>query len=723
MEGTMRSLRLLPLTRFIIPVILGLGLLLSFAFTLFMSGSASAVTAADWNPGRIIDDQIFYNKDAMSVFQIQAFLNAKVPNCDRWRSSSNPSYQPPYTCLFEYQEVIETGESNYGRFNQDGTPLQIPGARSAAQIIWEAAQEYSINPQVLIVMLQKEQSLVTDDWPWLIQYQKAMGQSCPDTAPCDPAFAGFYNQVSGAAWQIRHYYNHPDWFNYRAETTRFVQWNPNGGCGGTNVYIQNNATAALYNYTPYQPNAAALNNMYGTGDGCSSYGNRNFWRLFNDWFGTTYTISNADIANGVYRLITTDTDKSVDVYGAGTQNGTKVQLWSNNPSGAQTWQVTRLDDGYYTFQNVQSGKYLDVEGANAANNTAVQIWQGTGSCAQKWAIVKHGDNFAILSSCSGRSLTNSNIKQNGASMYMYTFIGADTQQWRLVDISNASGISGVYRLTVSTGKSLDIVSKSFGTSTTMQIASQNSSSSQYWYVQSTPEGYYTLKNVSAGTYLSVFGAGTSNGTDAHTWSTINSCSQKWAIVDNDTGYHLISACSGRALDVWGDNTNIDGTKVQIWDKNVAGAQRWLFTTIEPIVENGLYSISVASGKLLDVYGASSANGTKVQIWSNNSNDAQKWQLENTVDGYVTLRNPSSGKYLDVEGAGTGNSTRVQIWQNTGSCAQRWLITPNEAGYNLVSACSGRALDVWGGNTNTDGTKVQIWDKNDTSAQRWQLISI
>lgn len=37
------------------------------------------------------------------------------------------------------------------------------------------------------------------------------------------------------------------------------------GCGASNVYIESRATAALYTYTPYQPNAAALSNMYGTG--------------------------------------------------------------------------------------------------------------------------------------------------------------------------------------------------------------------------------------------------------------------------------------------------------------------------------------------------------------------------------------------------------------------------------------------------------------------------
>lgn len=247
---------------------------------------ASAVTGADWKPGRIIDDSIFFNKDSMTIAQIQAFLNAKVPVCAKNHSDYSPTYPGPYTCLKDYQENTITRESNVGRYNADGTPYQVPGGKSAAQIIWEEAQFYRINPQTLLVMLQKEQSLVTDDWPLVIQYQKAMGQSCPDTAPCDPAFAGFYRQVSGAAWQMRHYINNPTWFNYRAGVTRFVLYNPNTACGGTNVFIENNATAVLYNYTPYQPNAGALSNLYGTA-ACGAYGNRNFWRLFNDWFGST----------------------------------------------------------------------------------------------------------------------------------------------------------------------------------------------------------------------------------------------------------------------------------------------------------------------------------------------------------------------------------------------------------------------------------------------------
>lgn len=281
---------------------------------------ANAVTASDWRAGRIIDDAVFYNKNSMTAQQIQQFLDAKVPNCDRNRASSNPSYQPPWTCLKEYQENTATKENNIGRFNANGTPYSVPGGKLAGQIIWEVAQEYGINPQVLIVMLQKEQGLITDNWPWKVQYQKAMGYACPDTAPCDTQYYGFYNQVSSAAWQLKRYIALPYRYNFQSGVSRYIQYSPNAACGGSQVYLENAATAALYNYTPYQPNAGALTNMYGTAD-CGAYGNRNFWRYFNDWFGSTL---------GMGGFVSLDIPRWMQIKNTGV---TKIHVYTGESAG------------------------------------------------------------------------------------------------------------------------------------------------------------------------------------------------------------------------------------------------------------------------------------------------------------------------------------------------------------------------------------------------------
>jgi hypothetical protein len=271
----------------------------SFSILFIHTSPVQALSGSDFKAGRIIDDAVFFNKDSMTVDQITNFINSKVTMCDRNRASSNPSYQPPWTCLKEYQENITTKQNNIGQFNTDGSPKSIAGGKSAAQIIWEVAQQYGINPQVLIVMLQKEQSLITDNWPWAVQYQKAMGYACPDTAPCDTQYYGFYNQVSSAAWQLKRYVNYPNNYNFKSGVTRYIQYSPNASCGGSNVFIENAATAALYNYTPYQPNPGALANLYGSAD-CGAYGNRNFWRMFNEWFGNSILIYSEIIKEGFY---------------------------------------------------------------------------------------------------------------------------------------------------------------------------------------------------------------------------------------------------------------------------------------------------------------------------------------------------------------------------------------------------------------------------------------
>lgn len=263
---------------------------------LAMLGSASALSGSEFQAGRIIDDSVFFNPNTMSVNDIQYFLNVKMPNCDtngskiysgsttRAQHGTSQGYPPPYTCLKDYSENTPT------KYAENQLCNYLPaGHRTAAQMIYDAAQICGINPQVLLVLLQKEQSLVTDDWPWSIQYRSATGFGCPDTAPCDAEYYGFFNQIYHAARIYKKYVRDAQSFNHRAYRNNNVLYSPISSCGSSNVYIHTQATAGLYNYTPYQPNPAALANLYGTGDSCSAYGNRNFWRMFNDWFGSTHT--------------------------------------------------------------------------------------------------------------------------------------------------------------------------------------------------------------------------------------------------------------------------------------------------------------------------------------------------------------------------------------------------------------------------------------------------
>jgi hypothetical protein len=237
--------------------------------------SARAVTGSDWLPGYIVSDQVFFNGSAMSAAQVQAFMDQKVPAC-----------QAGYTCLKDFrQPTPDKAADAYCAAYVGSTDER------ASDIIAKVGVACNVSQKAILVILQKEMGLVTHTWPSQWRFDQAMGYACPDTVPvtCNPAYAGFFYQVYLAARQLQRY-SAPEssyhWYPIGAYTA--VRYSTNAACGAPAVFIENRATAALYYYTPYQPNAAALANLGGTGDACSAYGNRNFWKFYWDWFGSPY---------------------------------------------------------------------------------------------------------------------------------------------------------------------------------------------------------------------------------------------------------------------------------------------------------------------------------------------------------------------------------------------------------------------------------------------------
>jgi hypothetical protein len=200
-----------------------------------------------WDPGNIISDQVFYNTSSMTVEQIRDFITTHGEGC------SSP------WCLKSVRTTVPAQPS-------DQYCQAIPGATDvdAATVIATVSTACGINPQVMLITLQKESQLLDRTDPTETTYNAAWGWHCPDTGPggtanCDPTYAGLVNQAYGMAKQWARYRVDPGKYNYQAGQTVTILWNvAESGCGGAPVTIANQATAALYNYTPYQPNAASL---------------------------------------------------------------------------------------------------------------------------------------------------------------------------------------------------------------------------------------------------------------------------------------------------------------------------------------------------------------------------------------------------------------------------------------------------------------------------------
>ena len=253
----------------------------SFAFlSQSIQPEVEAAKLDKFDPGNIISDYMMGNFASMTEKEIQDFLTAKNSCKNKNRALYDEMVatwgEAGYTWHWENDHFVCLSEEKFG----DGEV--IGEGETAAHIIWQAANAYKINPQVLLVLLQKETGLITDDYPNNRDYRKATGYGCPDTAACSEKYYGFKNQIRNAAALFSTVLS-GGWTNFPLGNN-YIQYNPNAACGGSVVNIKNLATSSLYRYTPYQPNAGALAAGYGTAE-CGAYGNRNFYLFFSDWFG------------------------------------------------------------------------------------------------------------------------------------------------------------------------------------------------------------------------------------------------------------------------------------------------------------------------------------------------------------------------------------------------------------------------------------------------------
>lgn len=224
----------------------------------------------DFNPGYIISDANFQNWQSMGERDIQKFLDQASSICEDGPNKcfAKGTYPLPSQPTTQFCDAIKGGEN-----------------LSGALIIAKVAKACHINPQVILVTLQKEQGLLTASGKNLTnsRFAAAMGYACPDGKKCNPKYAGVGKQIYYAATQFNRYQQDPDHYRFRAGQVIFIPYSVDPKCGGEKVVIQNWASAALYNYTPYQPNADALAHNFQ--DSCAQAGNVNFFAYYKAWFG------------------------------------------------------------------------------------------------------------------------------------------------------------------------------------------------------------------------------------------------------------------------------------------------------------------------------------------------------------------------------------------------------------------------------------------------------
>ena len=211
----------------------------SFAF----GGTVTPVVASTFNPDFVVSDAEATETASFDAPGLQVFLAA--------HGSGLASYRGP---------------------DIDGTD------RSAAEIIYHAAQRNAVSPRFLIALLQREQSLLTDPFPSAKQLDWATGYGiCDSCSMDDPAlqkYRGFSTQVDDAAANFRYLFDHQPLSYLR---NRDVP----ASIDGVTVTPRTWATAHLYTYTPHL------------------HAQQNFWNIWQRYFTRRFPNGSIVRAEGI----------------------------------------------------------------------------------------------------------------------------------------------------------------------------------------------------------------------------------------------------------------------------------------------------------------------------------------------------------------------------------------------------------------------------------------
>jgi hypothetical protein len=334
-------------------------LILVLVFTTFLFARPLKATAA-FQANILIDDAVF-NTNSMNASQIDSWLNGFSQSCISPNSGFEARVPSGYS---------PSGGFTYGNFS------------SAGQVIATAAQVYGLNPQVLLVTLQKEQSLVQGGSGYCNngdenKYSAAIGYGCPDggtvynysgislyrrngvehtttgsTCVNSSVKAGFSQQVIRGAWLLKFGQQRSlgntgwavvtgSWDNSddpptcfggpmtqgtykRCQSGSAAFYDGYTTIDGSATHMDSGATAALYWYTPH------------------FHGNQNFVSLFESWFGSTisagyYSCHDAtNISN-----VNTGAKVIANKYNTGEADRLSITLLNNTGSKCievHTWQ-------------------------------------------------------------------------------------------------------------------------------------------------------------------------------------------------------------------------------------------------------------------------------------------------------------------------------------------------------------------------------------------------
>lgn len=361
-----------------------------------------------------------------------------------------------------------------------------------------------------------------------------------------------------------------------------------------------------------------------------------------------------------------DSKYVIDLYGGSTNNGSAIQIFTNNNSQAQAWKLMKvknvreemdelasknkntLSDGTYFISSSKNTSYvLDVSNGSKNNFGNIWLFKNNGTVAQAWT-VKHDSKgyVTFINVGSNKAIDVYDGKANNyQNISQYTSNNSYAQKWIVTKDSMG------YKIMSAIDKNyvLDLYNGSVNNGTNIQVYQSNGTVAQRWkfdkYVKPMVETARQKMDKMAQEY---------NSSITESTYVISNFAQSKYVVDVSNG------------------SKNSGANVWTFQSNNTNAQKW---KVKKDSVGYITFINIGSNKALDVYNGNATNGTN--IWQFNYNDsyAQKWIAKKNTDGSLTFLSALNSNYvLDISTGTVRNQQNIQLYQNNGTNAQKFKLT-------------------------------------------------
>mgnify|MGYP001146013286 CR=1 FL=1 len=399
------------------------------------------------------------------------------------------------------------------------------------------------------------------------------------------------------------------------------------------------------------------------------------------------------IGNGYYTIAFEHSLKVLDVPGASTESGVKLQQYTSNNTVAQQWIIQEAEDGYYYIISRCNGLYLDIPGGIATDKAKIQLYEGNKTNAQKFSFTKveeiksdkiEDGTYYIASALEENKVVS--ISDGEYNDFANTYVWENQKkEYQKFDIEYNKDVDSYIITAVHSNKSLDV---SYGGQDNCSNVAQ----------------YQTHKG--------------------------NTEQRILKETEEDGYYNIISRCNYLNLDIsCGSSSN--GANIQMYEDNGTKAQKFKFIKAEKnkstnIIEDGIYAIGTKlnEDKVLQIEnnGISNNEMAKFGRKPNTLNKSQMFEIKYLSNGYYEIKQYKSQRVLEVNDGKHFNGTSiVQNSENNESTIQQWIIKDAGEGYfYIIARCNGLFIDIPGGDISGNPT-IQMYEGNETDAQKFKFI--